>query len=57
MGAGAYPFRTGISAFRLASFEIMSKHMVQSALIGHKLTRSHLLNLDFGIILIFYNDS
>jgi len=25
-GGGAYPFRTGISAFRLASFEIMSKH-------------------------------
>jgi len=24
-GGGAYPFRTGISAYRLASFEIMSK--------------------------------
>jgi hypothetical protein len=25
-GGGAFPFRTGISAFRLASFEILSKH-------------------------------
>ena len=24
-GGGAYPFRTGISAYRLASFKIMSK--------------------------------
>ncbi|RPJ28773.1 MAG: hypothetical protein EHM25_09600 [Nitrosopumilales archaeon] len=24
-GGGAYPFRTGISAYRIASFEIMSK--------------------------------
>jgi hypothetical protein len=24
-GGGAYPFRTGISAYRLASLEIMSK--------------------------------
>jgi len=24
-GGGAYPFRTAISAYRLASFEIMSK--------------------------------
>lgn len=31
MGGGAYPFRTGISAFRLASFEIMSKHVVSKA--------------------------
>jgi hypothetical protein len=24
-GGGAYPFRTGISAYKLTSFEIMSK--------------------------------
>jgi hypothetical protein len=29
-GGGAYPFRTGISAFRLASFEILSKYTRKS---------------------------
>ena len=27
-GGGAYPFRTGISAYRVAAFEIISHHTV-----------------------------
>jgi len=27
-GGGAYPFRTGVSAYRLAAFEIISNHTV-----------------------------